>query len=207
MKAAVFKAFGAPLEICEVPDPHPGPCSAVLEVQANGICRSDWHGWMGHDPAITLPHVPGHEMTGTVVEVGSDVRDFAVGDRVTVPFSCGCGACRYCQQGQLHICDNEFQPGFTHWGAFAQYVEIHYADHNLVRLPDSLATLSRGPLGATPSSNLLAVDRAHILSVLEDCGWKIKGNDNAAERLGLKPSTLRYRMKKLGIRRPDRQPR
>jgi transcriptional regulator with GAF, ATPase, and Fis domain len=76
-----------------------------------------------------------------------------------------------------------------------------------LRLPESLAMLSGGGSHETPSSNLLAVDRAHIISVLEDCGWKIKGNDNAAERLGLKPSTLRYRMKKLGIRRPGRQPR
>lgn len=66
--------------------------------------------------------------------------------------------------------------------------------------------LSGRPGGEAPSSNLEAIDKAHIVRVLEDCDWKIKGADNAADRLGLKPSTLRYRMKKLGIRRPARQP-
>jgi PAS domain S-box-containing protein len=72
-------------------------------------------------------------------------------------------------------------------------------------LAESLMTSPQRP--ATSSGNLEDVDRAHIVGVLEDCKWRIKGADNAAERLGLKPSTLRYRMKKLGIQRPPRHPR
>ena len=64
MKAAIFDAFGHPLEIREVPRPSPGPDSVVLEVMANGICRSDWHAWMGHDPIVTLPHASGDADTG-----------------------------------------------------------------------------------------------------------------------------------------------
>ena len=66
---------------------------SVGRVHASGVCRSDWHGWMGHDPSIALPHVPGHELAGVVVATGAEVRGFREGDRVTAPFCLGCGAC------------------------------------------------------------------------------------------------------------------
>lgn len=147
MKAALFEDFGKIAEVKEVPDPTPGEHSVVLEVKANGICRSDWHAWIGHDPNVVLPHVPGHEMAGVVSAVGAQVTNLAVGDRVTVPFACGCGECRYCKVGQLHICLNDFQPGFTHWGSFAEQVEIHYAAHNVVKLPDAISFKTAASLG------------------------------------------------------------
>lgn len=147
MKATIFDQFGKLPDFKEVPDPTPGPHSVVVEVKANGICRSDWHAWIGHDPTITLPHVPGHEMAGVISAVGSEVQNLAVGDRVTVPFACGCGTCRYCRDGQLHICLDDFQPGFTHWGSFAERVEIHYADHNVVKLPDGIDFKTAASLG------------------------------------------------------------
>ena len=147
MRAAVFEAFGETPVVKEVADPVPGPKSVVLHVHANGICRSDWHAWVGHDSTVKLPHVPGHEMAGVVAAVGEEIRNWTAGDRVTVPFACGCGTCRYCRQGQLHICNDDFQPGFTHWGSFAEQVEIHYADHNLVRLPDDMDFKTAASLG------------------------------------------------------------
>lgn len=147
MKAAVFDEFGKRPEITDVVDPVAGADSVVVDVRANGICRSDWHAWIGHDPTITLPHVPGHELAGVVSSVGDHVTKVSVGDRVTVPFSCGCGTCRYCQQGQLQICNHDFQPGFTHWGSFAEQVEIHYADANVVQLPDGLEFTAAASLG------------------------------------------------------------
>lgn len=147
MKAAVMDAFCKPLEIRDVPDPDPTEDGVVIEVKANGICRSDWHGWMGHDPSIKLPHVPGHELAGVIVSVGDRVKTRRVGDRVTVPFCEGCGVCVQCQAGQHHICDNEYQPGFTGWGAFAQYVAIPYADANVVTLPDDLDFIEAASLG------------------------------------------------------------
>jgi transcriptional regulator with GAF, ATPase, and Fis domain len=72
-------------------------------------------------------------------------------------------------------------------------------------LAESLALPPQSPRPERASGSLEDVDRAHILDVLEDCKWKIKGRDNAAERLGLTPSTLRYRMRKLGIERPPRR--
>ncbi len=147
MKAAVMDAFGSPLEVREVPDPAPSEDGVVIEVRANGICRSDWHGWMGHDTSIRLPHVPGHEFAGVVVEKGGLVRNWQIGDRVTVPFCAGCGVCAQCLAGNHHICDNEYQPGFTGWGAFARYVAMPYADVNLVRLPDELDFVEAASLG------------------------------------------------------------
>src|SRR3954466_14805886 len=112
MKAALMAAFREPLQIADVPDPEPVKDGAVVAVRATGVCRSDWHGWMGHDPAIAVPHVPGHELAGGITTVGPGVRGFAAGDRVTVPFCCGCGTCEPCRHGQTQICDRDFQPGF-----------------------------------------------------------------------------------------------
>ena len=142
-----MRAFGEPLRVEDVPDPQPPADGVVVAVRATGVCRSDWHGWMGHDPAITLPHVGGHELAGEVVAVGPEVRGFAVGDRVTVPFCCGCGTCEPCRQGWTQICDVDFQPGFTAWGSFAELVALPRADLNLVRLPESLGFVEAASLG------------------------------------------------------------
>jgi alcohol dehydrogenase len=142
-----MRAFSEPLQVEDVRDPEAAPDGVVVEVRATGVCRSDWHGWMGHDPAITLPHVPGHELAGVVAQCGSEVRGFAVGDRVTVPFCCGCGRCDPCRQGHTQICDEDFQPGFTAWGSFAELVALPRADLNLVRLPDTLGFVDAASLG------------------------------------------------------------
>jgi alcohol dehydrogenase len=147
MRAAVMHAFGEPLALETVPDPEVAPDGAVVEIRATGVCRSDWHGWMGHDPSIVLPHVPGHELAGVVVEVGPEVRGIAPGDRVTVPFCCGCGSCEPCRQGETQICERDLQPGFTLWGSFADYVALPRADLNLVRLPRGLAFADAASLG------------------------------------------------------------
>ena len=147
MRASLMRAFTEPLQVEDVPDPQVPEDGAVVAVRATGVCRSDWHGWMGHDPAIALPHVPGHELAGVVEAVGPAVRAFAVGDRVTVPFCCGCGTCEPCRHGHTQICDRDFQPGFTAWGSFAELVALPRADLNLVRLPDALGFVEAASLG------------------------------------------------------------
>ena len=147
MKAAVYAEFRQPINVTEVPDPAAPAHGVVLDVRATGVCRSDWHGWMGHDADIVLPHVPGHEMAGVVAEVGADVQTFRVGDRVTLPFVCGCGSCPQCEAGHQQVCDRQTQPGFTHWGSFAEFVAVHHADENLVRLPESLSFETAASLG------------------------------------------------------------
>ena len=140
-------AFEQPLSLETVPDPTPAPDGVVVEVRATGVCRSDWHAWMGHDPSIALPHVPGHELAGVIAATGPEVRGFAPGDRVSVPFCCGCGRCEPCRQGETQVCEADVQPGFTTWGSFAQLVALPRADLNLVRLPDSLDFVEAASLG------------------------------------------------------------
>jgi len=157
VRAVVFEAFQKPLSIQTVEDPSPVDDGVVLRVMAAGLCRSDWHGWMGHDPDIRLPHVPGHELAGRVVAVGKNVRHWRTGDRVTVPFVGGCGHCPQCLSGNHQVCDDQFQPGFSHWGCFAEFVAIQRADINLVRLPDSMAFETAASLGCRFITSFRAV--------------------------------------------------
>jgi alcohol dehydrogenase len=157
MRAAVYEEFQKPLSIQNVPTPKPGKDGVVIKVKACGICRSDWHGWMGNDADITLPHVPGHELAGTVEETGSGVKNWTKGARVTLPFVCGCGMCPQCVSGNQQICDFQFQPGFTHWGAFAEFVAIDRADTNLVRLPEEIDFVTASSLGCRFVTSFRAV--------------------------------------------------
>jgi alcohol dehydrogenase len=157
MKAAVYEQFQGPVNLCTVDDPAPGENGVVLKVEATGVCRSDWHGWMGHDKDITLPHVPGHELSGTVEVVGRGVNDWKRGDRVTVPFVCGCGSCGQCTSGNHQVCDNQTQPGFTHWGSYAEFVRIDHADTNLVALPDTVEFVTAASLGCRFATSFRAI--------------------------------------------------
>ncbi|WP_274628772.1 zinc-dependent alcohol dehydrogenase family protein [Arvimicrobium flavum] len=147
MKAVLFEAFGQEPTIATVPDPKPAHDGVVIKVEATGLCRSDWHGWMGHDPDIRLPHVPGHELAGTVAAVGKSVTRWRAGDRVTVPFVAACGRCFECASGNHQVCEHQFQPGFTAWGSFAEYVAIDHADTNLVALPEDMDVATAASLG------------------------------------------------------------
>ncbi|MGY4652586.1 zinc-dependent alcohol dehydrogenase family protein [Mycobacterium sp. URHB0021] len=147
MRAVVFEEFGGPVDVRSVADPVPSPAGVVVEVHATGLCRSDWHAWAGHDDGVALPHVPGHELVGVVAAVGNDVRRWTVGDRVTTPFVCGCGRCHWCLAGQAQVCPDQTQPGFTHWGSFAEYVALHAADINLVAVSDAVGDAAAAALG------------------------------------------------------------
>ncbi|MFE7229688.1 zinc-dependent alcohol dehydrogenase family protein [Streptomyces sp. NPDC002405] len=147
MRAVVFERYGERAEVREVADPRPAEHGVVVRVEATGLCRSDWHGWQGHDPDVALPHVPGHELAGTVEEVGPRVTRWRPGDRVTVPFVCACGTCPACAAGDQQVCERQTQPGFTHWGSFAQYVALDHADVNLVAVPEGLSFATAASLG------------------------------------------------------------
>lgn len=133
-------------EVREVRDPAPPAGGVVVRVGATGLCRSDWHAWAGHDD-LAYPHVPGHELAGEVVAVGPGVRSWGVGDRVTVPFVCGCGRCTWCRDGDAQVCPDQQQPGFTHWGSYAELVALHAADTNLVAVPDGVDDVTAASLG------------------------------------------------------------
>ncbi|MGZ6804989.1 MAG: zinc-dependent alcohol dehydrogenase family protein [Nocardioidaceae bacterium] len=157
MRALVFDSYAGPLTVREVPDPVCDAEGVVVRVGATGVCRSDWHGWQGHDPDIVLPHVPGHELAGTVEVVGAAVTRWSVGDRVTVPFVNACGRCPRCLAGDQQVCDAQRQPGFTHWGSFAELVALDAADVNLVRLPDAMPFAVAASLGCRYATSYRAV--------------------------------------------------
>ncbi|MBN3583581.1 zinc-dependent alcohol dehydrogenase family protein [Algoriphagus aestuarii] len=157
MKALLYESFQSAPKITQVPDPNPNPGGVVIEVKATGLCRSDWHGWMGHDEDIKLPHVPGHEFAGVIASVGKGVKNWKVGDRVSVPFICACGSCPECASGNHQVCDDQFQPGFTHWGSFAEFVSIDRADINVVSLPEQVSFDTAASLGCRFATSFRAV--------------------------------------------------
>lgn len=162
MRALVLDVVRGTPAVRDVPVPAPPDGGVVVQVEATGLCRSDWHAWAGHDD-IAFPHVPGHELAGVVSAVGRGVERWSVGDRVTVPFICGCGRCEWCLAGDAQVCPQQQQPGFTHWGSFAEQVALHAADVNLVALPDSIDAATAASLGCRFATAYRAlVARAHI---------------------------------------------
>jgi propanol-preferring alcohol dehydrogenase len=149
MKAAVLEKFKAPLAVKEVQDPELTPDGIILKLQATGVCRSDWHAWVGEWNGFIppLPHILGHEMSGLVEEVGKNVRNFKRGDRVIVPFTQGDGTCPHCLAGHSNVCDHQVMPGFTYNGGFAEYMHVPNADHNLMILPDGVDFLEASAMG------------------------------------------------------------
>jgi len=156
MKAVVYPGYRVLPSVTEVPAPDCPAGGVVLDVGATGVCRSDWHAWQGHDP-VPLPHIPGHEMAGTVAAAGSEVTRWRPGDRVTVPFVCGCGTCEFCRAGQAQVCPSQTQPGFTGPGSFAEQVAIPAADVNLVALPGAVSFVTAACLGCRFATAFRAV--------------------------------------------------
>ncbi|WP_427384864.1 zinc-binding dehydrogenase [Janibacter sp. G56] len=146
MRAVVIDGVRSQPHVREVAAPVAPEGGVVVQVKATGVCRSDWHAWAGHDD-IAWPHVPGHELAGVISEVGAGVERWQVGDRVTVPFVCGCGRCSWCAAGEAQVCPDQQQPGFTHWGSFAERVALHAADTNLVAIPEGVDFATAASLG------------------------------------------------------------
>lgn len=149
MRTLLFDGFRQTPYIADLPIPQlKTPDRAIIKVEATGLCRSDWHAWMGHDTDITqFPHTPGHEFAGTIHAIGEDVTKHKVGDRVTVPFVCGCGQCYECTSNNAQVCPHQWQPGFSGPGSFAQFVAIPNADFNIVAIPDSMSFEIAASLG------------------------------------------------------------
>lgn len=112
MRAVVCEGPGR-LKVDEVPDPTPGKMDVVVEVAACGICGTDIHVCEGSYGGTEYPLIPGHEVSGTVAEVGSEVRSLAVGDRVVLDPTLSCGQCEYCVNGRYNLCTNWSSMGVT----------------------------------------------------------------------------------------------
>ena len=151
MKAAVFQGTKKPLVVQDVPDPECAPNGALIRVEANGVCRSDWHAWSGDWHWMGLVAQPGqimgHELCGVVEEVGKEIKGFKKGDRVVVPFSQGDGTCEYCRNGQSNVCLTPMTPGFSYPGGFGRMVPVPFADLNLVALPKSVDFIEAASMG------------------------------------------------------------
>lgn len=161
MRAAVVREFEEDLSIETVDDPACPEDGVVLEVAACGVCRSDYHGWVGKHPKIESGSILGHEFCGTVVEAGSRAR-YSVGDRVIAPFILGCGSCPACQTGVSNTCASQIVPGFGWPGAYAEYVAVPH-DHNLVHLPETMTPALAAGLGCRVTTAWHALtDRADV---------------------------------------------
>jgi 2-desacetyl-2-hydroxyethyl bacteriochlorophyllide A dehydrogenase len=134
MKAAVITAPHT-VEITDVADPTPLSGEVVIAVAASGICGTDVEIFDGVYRG-SLPVIPGHEFSGTVVAIGAEVRGLRVGDRVSADPNVPCLRCRYCREGRVNLCDNYAAYGVTMNGASAQYVSV--PEHLCVVVPDSL---------------------------------------------------------------------
>ena len=153
MRAAVLEEYGDPLVVREVPDPDVSSHGIVVELDACGICRSDWHAWQGHgewaDDRVPRGQILGHEPTGRIVDRGEDVVTLEVGDRVAVPFNLGEGSCRQCRSGHGNVCEDGYALGFEQraQGAFAEYLHVPHAEFNVARVPDGVEPAAVAALG------------------------------------------------------------
>jgi propanol-preferring alcohol dehydrogenase len=134
VKAARLVERRKPLELTDLPDPVPGPGEVVIGVEAEGVCRTDWHVWNGD-------------------------WDWVGRDRVTTPYHESCGRCGYCRSGRSNLCDAMEFLGLTHDGGYAEYATIRNADFNCIKLPDSIDALSAAAIGCRYMTAFHAVTR------------------------------------------------
>lgn len=122
MKAMVLERPGQDLVLRDLPVPRAGPGEIVAKVLACGVCRTDLHLADGELPDPRLPVVPGHEIVGTVHEIGAGVTGFEIGDRVGIPWLGGtCGTCSYCMSDRENLCDTPSFTGYLRDGGYAEY--------------------------------------------------------------------------------------
>lgn len=141
MRAVVFQGVGEPMTVEEVDRPELPDDGVIIETEACGVCRSDWHAWQGDMGDIgfmpTEGLVFGHEPVGTIAETGPDVETFSEGDRVTNSFILSDGSCLHCRRGNQNRCERAIPMGFVPFstGAFAEEYPVRTADTNLVEVP------------------------------------------------------------------------
>ncbi len=140
MKALVLTAYNE-FEIKDIPRPTPKADEVLVRVKACAICGSDVHGYDGSSGRRQPPIIMGHEASGVIEQVGENVRDYAVGDRVTFDSTVFCGSCWYCRHGMVNLCENRMVLGvscdeYTNPGAMAEYVTIKA--HTLFKVPDNV---------------------------------------------------------------------
>lgn len=163
MKALILKEYNN-LVYEDIPDPKIGPDDVLIRVKACGICGSDVHGMDGSTGRRIPPVIMGHEASGVIAEVGSNVKEFAAGNRVTFDDTIYCGTCFFCRRGQTNLCNKRRVLGvscdeYRQHGAFAEYVAV--PAHVLYRLPDTVS-FEQAAMVEPSSVALHAVERTPI---------------------------------------------
>ncbi|MBO9349779.1 MAG: zinc-dependent alcohol dehydrogenase family protein [Chloroflexus sp.] len=145
MQAIVLTEPGQPLELRDLPVPTPGPDEVLIRVEACAVCRTDLHIVDGELPAPRLPLIPGHQIVGTVEQLGERVTRWTIGQRVGVPWlGWTCGSCRFCREGRENLCDQAQFTGYTRPGGFAEYT---VADQRFCfALPANYSAVAAAPL-------------------------------------------------------------
>ncbi len=145
MRAMVLEKIGSPLKLKEVEKPKPGKGEILLEVSVCGVCRTDLHIFDGDLPQPHLPLILGHQIVGTVVEVGPGVKERQIGERVGVPWLGGsCQACGFCRSGEENLCDNAVFTGYHKNGGYAEYCVAD--EHYCFPLPKNYKDQEAAPL-------------------------------------------------------------
>src|SRR3954465_13339366 len=171
-KAVHVASAQAPLEIVDVETAPPGPGHVRIAVAACGVCGTD-HGFVaGGFPNMTWPVTLGHEMAGTIAELGEGVEGFAVGDRVAVGwFGGNCNRCIPCRKGKFMQCENGEVPSWHYPGGYAESVTAPAPA--LARIPDELSFVEAAPMGcagvttyhALRTTKAVAGDRVAVLGI------------------------------------------
>lgn len=150
-------------EIRDTPEPQPGPRDIVLEIKVCGVCGSDLRRWK-EGPGDT-PVVPGHEISGVVIEAGPEIKNYAVGDKIAVAPDIHCGECYYCRHAQYNLCDSLHFLGITpgYPGGFAEKILLTEEVLTLGvvhKIPEGLS-FDDASLSEPCSSVLACHDRIH----------------------------------------------
>jgi propanol-preferring alcohol dehydrogenase len=167
MRAMLLDTPGGPLRLAELPRPTPAAGQVLIRVHACAICRTDLHVADGELLHPKLPLVPGHEIVGTVAEIGDGVERFAPGDRVGVPWlGWTCGDCHYCRSGRENLCDRARFTGYTLDGGYAEHT---VADERFCfRIPAAYDDVHAAPLlcaGLIGHRSLAAAGHAQRLGI------------------------------------------
>ncbi len=136
MKAVLIKEFKKDFAFEEVDMPKIAPAEALVEVKATCLCAADLKIRDGKMPMLKLPHIPGHEVAGEVVETGKEVKEVKVGDRVVAYMYTVCGDCPACRRGEENLCINIRRMGFDRPGGHAQYLTL--PERQLIALPKEI---------------------------------------------------------------------
>jgi alcohol dehydrogenase, propanol-preferring len=187
VKAAVLHEFKTPLALEDLPRPIPEAHDVVIQVDACGVCHSDLHvadgDWPQFKGITKKPLILGHEIAGRVVEKGSAVREFEIGDRAGIPWIYWtCGECEFCRDGKENLCPKQQITGVTVDGGFAEFVKVR-ASH-AVKIPDGLAAAEAAPLFCAGLTVYRALNRAGIIPGQRIAIFGVGGLGHLAVQIG-----------------------